>query len=176
MKEFSLMTGPLGNGCLVFKDIEVWFMDSGASRHMTGMRSVFLSLSKTDSDCCVGVGTDPQLAMKGVGSIRFQLESRGFLEVVGVFYVLEMTINLLSVSSLEIDGFGVAFYYGHVFLYPEEATPDTTVLLGVRYERMYRLLGQPVLGSSVFMDSDSVSRSGQVARERELIPGTQSSF
>jgi hypothetical protein len=58
-REFSLMTDPLGSGCLVFEDIEVWFMDSGASRHMTGMRSVLLSLSETDSDCCVGVGTSP---------------------------------------------------------------------------------------------------------------------
>jgi hypothetical protein len=52
-----------------------------------------------------------------------------------------MTVNLLSVSALEIDGFGVAFYCGWVFLYPEGATPDTTVLLGVRHERLYKLLG-----------------------------------
>jgi hypothetical protein len=140
-KEFSLMTGPLGSGCLTFEDIEVWFVDNGASWHMTGMRSVFLSLSETDSDCFVGIGTGPQLAVKGVGSVRFQLESGGFLEVAGVLYIPEMTINLLSVSALEIDGFGVAFYCGRVLLYPEGATPDTTMLLGVRYERLYRLLG-----------------------------------
>jgi hypothetical protein len=46
-------------------------------------------------------------------------------------------------------------------------TPDTTVLLGVRYEKLYRLLGRPVLGSSGFLDLDSMSKSGQVARERE---------
>jgi hypothetical protein len=44
-KEFSLMTGPVGSGCLAFKDIESWFVDSGASRHMTGLRSVFLDLT-----------------------------------------------------------------------------------------------------------------------------------
>ena len=70
-REFSLMTGPLGSGCLVFEDIEVWFMDNGASRHMTRMRLVFLSLLEIDLDCCVGVGTDPQLAVKGVGSVIF---------------------------------------------------------------------------------------------------------
>jgi hypothetical protein len=32
-----------------------------------------------------------------------------------------------------------------------------------------------VLGSSGFLDSDYVFESGQVARERGLIPGTQSS-
>jgi hypothetical protein len=28
-REFSLITGPLGSGCLVFEDIEVWFVNSG---------------------------------------------------------------------------------------------------------------------------------------------------
>jgi hypothetical protein len=111
----------------------VWFVDSGASRHMTGMRSVFLSLSKIDLDCVVDSGADSQLAVKGVGSVRFQLESGGFLDVAGVLYIPEMTINLLSVSSLEVDGFGVAFYCGRVFLYSEGATLDTIMLLGDRY-------------------------------------------
>ena len=55
------------------------------------------------------------------------------------------------------------------------ATADTIVMLGVKYEGLYRLLGRPMLGSSGFLDSDSVSESWQVARERELIHGTQSS-
>jgi hypothetical protein len=55
------------------------------------------------------------------------------------------------------------------------ATPNTTMMLGVGYERLYRLLGRPVLGSSGFLDSDSLLESWQVARERELIHGTRSS-
>jgi hypothetical protein len=34
-KEFSLMTGPMGSGCPVFEDIEAWFVNNGASRHMS---------------------------------------------------------------------------------------------------------------------------------------------
>jgi hypothetical protein len=45
-REFSLMTGPLGSGCPVFEDIEAWFVDSGASQHMTGMRSCSLVFQK----------------------------------------------------------------------------------------------------------------------------------
>jgi hypothetical protein len=37
-KELSLMICNLGSGCPVFEDIEAWFVDSGASQHMTGMR------------------------------------------------------------------------------------------------------------------------------------------
>jgi hypothetical protein len=50
-KEFSLMTGPVGSGFLVFEDIESWLVDSGASWHMTGLRLVFLDLIEIDSDC-----------------------------------------------------------------------------------------------------------------------------
>lgn len=55
--------------------------------------------------------------------------------------------------------FGVVFYGGHVFLYPVGATIDTIVMLGVKYEGLYRLLGRPVLGSNRFLDSDFVSES-----------------
>jgi hypothetical protein len=52
-----------------------------------------------------------------------------------------MMVNLLSVSSLEVNRFGVAFYYGRVFLYPEGATPDTTMMLGVGFERLVQVVG-----------------------------------
>jgi hypothetical protein len=123
----------------------------------------------------VNCGVGPQLAVKGVGRVRFQLDSGGLLEVGEVLYIPELKVNLFSVSALYESGFGVVFYGGHVFLYPVEAIADTTVMLGVKYEGLYRLLGRLVLGSSGFLDSDSVSESWQVARERELIHGTQSS-
>jgi hypothetical protein len=152
-KEFSLMTCPSSSGCPVFEDTKVWFVDSGAPQHMTGTRSVFLSLSKIDSECYVDSGAGSRLAMKGVGSVRFQLESGGFPKVADVLFIPEMTVNLLSMLALEIDIFGVAFFYGRVFLYPEGATPDTTILLGVKHERLYKLLGQAVVGSTGFLDS-----------------------
>jgi hypothetical protein len=105
----------------------------------------------------------------------FQLESGGLLEVGEVLYVSELTINFLSVSALDESGFGVVFNNGHVFLYPVGETVDTTVMLGVKYEGLYRFLGRLVLGSSGFRDSDSVLESWQVAQEKELIHGTQSS-
>jgi hypothetical protein len=73
-KEFSLMTGPMGSGCLAFKEIESWFLDSGYSQHMTGLRSLFLDLTEIDSDCRVNYGVGPQIAVKAVGRVRLQLE------------------------------------------------------------------------------------------------------
>jgi hypothetical protein len=84
----------------------------------------------------------------------------GFLTFNEVLYIPELTVNFLSVSTLNESGFIVVLYGGHVFLYPVEATVDTTMILGVKYEGLYRLLGRLVLGSSGFMDSYFVSESG----------------
>jgi hypothetical protein len=57
-------------------------------------------------------------ALKGVGTMDFQLESGGSLKVEEVLHVPNMKLNLLFISTME-DGW---------------------------YERLYKLLGQPVIG------------------------------
>jgi hypothetical protein len=125
-----------GSGSAKFGDIGAWVVDSGASRHMTGMRWMFLSVSKTDSNCHVDCRTSTIHAVKGVGRVRFQLESRGSLEVAEVLFVLELKVSLLSISALEDERYGVMFQHGHVHIYPEGATQDAPALLGVRQGRL----------------------------------------
>jgi hypothetical protein len=126
---------------IVYEDIEVWFVDNGSSHHMTRMRSVFLIFSEIDLDCYVGSGTNTRHAVKGVGYVRFQLESRGFLGIEHMLFVPELKVNFLSVSYFKDEGYGVVFQDGHVLIYSEKSTQDTTMVLGVINERLYRLLG-----------------------------------
>lgn len=95
----------MGNGCLAFSGTNAWFLDSGASWHMTRMRLVFLSFIEIDTSSYVGCGANTRhvLAVKGVGSVKFQLESRGSLELYGVLFVLELPVNLPSVLAFEVD-------------------------------------------------------------------------
>jgi hypothetical protein len=58
-EEFSLVASLSSNSVAELEDIGAWFMDSGSSHHMTGMRSVFLSVSETGSDLHVRVGLAP---------------------------------------------------------------------------------------------------------------------
>jgi hypothetical protein len=46
-----------------------------------------------------------------------------------MLYIPYMKVNFLLVSSLEVDGFGVSFYCGQVFLYPEGDTPYLVFLV-----------------------------------------------
>jgi hypothetical protein len=49
--EFSLVASLSTSSRLAeLEDHGAWFVDSGSSRHMTGMRSVFLSVSETGSN------------------------------------------------------------------------------------------------------------------------------
>jgi hypothetical protein len=96
-----------------------------------GMRLMFLSVLETGSDCHVKSGVRTMHAVKGVGCVRFQLESGGSLEVAGVIYVPGM--KLLSVSSLEDMGYAVMFEGGQVLIRSEgEDTQDATMRLGIR--------------------------------------------
>jgi hypothetical protein len=99
-------------------------------------------------------------AMKGVGRVRFQLDSGGSLEVEELLFVPELKVILLSISALEDEGYGVMFQHGHVHIYLEGATLDAATVLGVRQGRLYRLLGQPVCKSKGTLDSELVLVTG----------------
>ena len=110
-------------------------MDSGSSHHMMGMRLMFLSISKTNSNYYADSGVNTMHAVKGVVCVRFLLKSRGSMEVAEVLFVLEMKISLILVSTLEDDGYGVVFPCLRVLLYPEGApcTHQYYLVLGRGY-------------------------------------------
>ena len=111
--KFSLVASLSSNNRFAkLEDSGAWFVYIGSSRHMTGMRSVFLSVSETGSYLHVGSGVSTMHAMKGVGCVRFQLESSGSLEVAGVMYVPELKDNFLFVAALEDMGYGLMFEDG----------------------------------------------------------------
>jgi hypothetical protein len=68
--------------------------------------------------------------VKGVGCIRFQLESGGSLEVDEVMFVPELTVNLLSMLALEDKGHAMMFEDGPVLIRLEGASLDAVVRLG----------------------------------------------
>jgi hypothetical protein len=141
-KEYFLMSGI---NSVTYEDIKVWFMDSGSSHHMIGMRSIFLPFSKIDIDCYVGSRTNTGQAIRGFGYVRFQLESGGFMGIKHILYVPYLKVNLLSFVAFEDEGYVVAIHNGLVLVYSMESTQDTKIVLSVQKERLYRLLGRPIM-------------------------------
>ena len=52
-----------------------WYIDSGASSHMTGAREMFFELSQTETDVEVVLGDDSAVRAVGRGTITFQRQS-----------------------------------------------------------------------------------------------------
>jgi hypothetical protein len=115
--DFSLVATLSSNNRLVeFEDIGAWFIENGSSHHMMGMRSMFLSVLEMGSDCHVKNGACTRHVVKGVGCVKFQLESGVSLEVDEVMYVPEMKVKFLSILALEDMGYDVMFIDGHVLI------------------------------------------------------------
>jgi hypothetical protein len=86
-----------------------WFLDNGASHHMTKAHEIFSILMERDSYLHVQLGDDSKYVVKGEGTITFHLESGGSLDAQDVLYVPGLKKNFLSVSSMEDMGFSITF-------------------------------------------------------------------
>jgi hypothetical protein len=72
---------------------------------MTGARELFESFTESDSDMYVELGMGTKHAVKGSGTVPFQMESGGVLRVTNVLWVPELRRSVLSVSTIEKKGF-----------------------------------------------------------------------
>jgi hypothetical protein len=81
-----------------------------------------------------------------------------------VMYAPRLKVNLLSVSTLEDMGYAVTFEDGQVLIRSEGVdTQDAAVRLGIREGMMYRVLGQPVVGSKGILDHRSDQSAAKIA-------------
>jgi hypothetical protein len=132
-------------------------VDSGASHHMMGTHELFTRRSKTHSELHVELGTHAKCGVEAVGIVGFQLELGGFLEVADVLYVPELRRNMLSVLALEDMGYAVLFQNRQVFMHSKGASSNTTMSIGVRESKVYKLQDKPVGGSKGILDHGSMS-------------------
>ena len=95
----------------------VWFVDSGASRHMTGAREQFTQFSEKELNLAVELGDNRIVRVVGVGTVSFQRESLPPLKVREVLYVPGLKKNLISVSTIEDQGYEVTFRRGQAIVY-----------------------------------------------------------
>ena len=87
----------------------IWYINSGASSHMTGQKRFFKDLQEGGTGIHVELGDDAQYQAHRVGTVSFERESSKPLSFVDVLYVQGFTKNLISVSTLEDKGFQLKF-------------------------------------------------------------------
>ena len=94
----------------------VWYLDSGASFHVTGDKILFSTLEEKDLKMCIEMGDDGKYSVLGVGTVAFQREHGAPLTLIDVKYVPRLKKNLVSVAMLEDKGYDVLFSKGKAFL------------------------------------------------------------
>ena len=77
-----------------------WLIDSGASKHMIGVKESFVKLSEHESPHKVKLGDDYQYLIKGSGESSYKLDSGKSLTIKEVLFVPGLKKNLLSISTL----------------------------------------------------------------------------
>jgi hypothetical protein len=112
-KEFSLIV------CLSMRTThtDTWYIDSGASRHITGVREHLTDLTEM-GNVEVVLGNDREVKVVGSGTVSFQRESLPPMTLTEVLYVSGLKKNLVSVSTIGEKGYEVLFRSGQVFLFP----------------------------------------------------------
>jgi hypothetical protein len=120
-------------------DSDIWLIDSGASRHMTGHREHLTDLVEKESRLHVVLGDNARYTMKGVGTSSFQLDSDIPLQLSEVLYVPGMKRNLVFVSALEDKGYKVIFSEGKVLAWHKNSHMDSARVIGVRENSLYKL-------------------------------------
>ena len=125
-------------------------MDSGASRHMTGVREYFSELSESGTDIEVVLGDDRVVRAVGVGTLTFQRESKPPLKVSDVLYVPGMRKSILA---LEDRGYEILFRGGQVLMYPRGTPANSARVIGVRHAKVYKFAFQPLLALSSSTDN-----------------------
>ena len=84
------------------------------------------------------------MAIRGAGTVRFQLELGEVLEIHRVLFVLGMRVSKLLVSSFEDEGYGMMVRYNHGFLYRRDEPFGSTIMLGAHRDMLYVLRGHVV--------------------------------
>ena len=132
----------------------IWYIDSGASSHMTGQKRFFRDLQEGGTGIHVELG-DAWYQTQGVGIVSFERESGKPLNFVDVLYVPGLTKNLISVSTLEDKGYQVKFRDHRVYIRPKGSDRSLDWVIGRRSEKVYRLHFEPAKDLVSSSSSDS---------------------
>eukprot|EP00253_Pinus_taeda_P016608 PITA_16608 len=109
--DFSLIS------CMVSSNMGcVWYLDSGASFHMSCDKNIFSTLEEKDLQIRIEMGDDGKYRVLGEGMVVFQREHGSPLTLSNVMYVPGLKKNLVSIAMLEDKGYDVVFSLGKVFL------------------------------------------------------------
>jgi hypothetical protein len=115
----------------------VWYLDSGASFHMTGDKESFIDLEEKDLRMHIEMGDDGRYSETSIGTITFQRDSGKPFHLKNLMHVPGLKKNLVSVAMLEDKGYDVVFSSGKADL--RHKAMGQVKKIGIRVKNLYML-------------------------------------
>jgi hypothetical protein len=131
---YSTLTGTIED--------DMWIIDSGASRHMTGDQARLSSLNEKKTSYKVELGDKSTYPVEGFGQASVKLKTGNNVHLSNVLYVPGLEKNLVSISCLEDKGNIIAFVDGKVLSWHKDSSIENARVIGTREGNLYRLLEQ----------------------------------
>ena len=149
----------LHDSCMSAVDSDVWYFDSGATKHITSQRSLFTSLESAPKGNTVTCANNSSYPIEGVGQIVLNAANGSTFTLYDALYVLGIKKNLLSVSALAKIGLVVKFVDDRCTVH-DLSYGDIIVAFGTLCRGLYKLTmyGKCVEDSAcAVMDSQAIS-------------------
>ena len=132
---------------------KAWYLDSGASNHVTGDSSVFSSISPSSGTKIISAGGQSH-DVTGVSNVAIRLPTRKIQKISHVLYSPSITKNLISVGFLVDKGFSLEFMRNKCIITDSEGW-----FVGSAYRSpingLYKLKGHTLVGSHEITNSTS---------------------
>ena len=111
--------------------MDVWFIDSGASRHLTGFKEALSNLVENDTNLKIILGDNATYPVKGIETMTLHLSQGQVLRLQDVLYVPHLKKKLVSISAMEDKGFKVASVDRKVRIWKKSFKEAFTIGFGV---------------------------------------------
>ena len=154
-------TGIVKATTIIGKEIEskieenIWYLDNGASNHMTGHREKFTKLDESVAGQ-VKFGDGSVVHIRGKGSIQLLCKNGEERELKDVFFIPSLRSNIISLGQLSEEGNKVILDGDQLWVY------DTSgkLLMRVRRSsnRLYKLSIQENRGTCLLTKAEETSR------------------
>ncbi|KAD4586165.1 hypothetical protein E3N88_23766 [Mikania micrantha] len=85
---------------------DVWYLDNGASNHMTGQKEIFAELDGSVTGVRFGDGS--KMEIKGKGTLLCECENGDQLLIPDVYYIPALPSSILSIGQMTEEGYDVS--------------------------------------------------------------------
>lgn len=133
----------------------MWYLDNGASNHMTGDREKFVELDEGISGL-VKFGDGSAVRIEGKGSIIFRCKNGEERKLHEVFYIPTLCSNIISLGQMSEEGKRVEIKGEYLWVFEEQGK----LLIKVKRSpnRLYKLLAEIVKPTCLLSKTEEVSK------------------